>query len=153
MHVGICFCPRCPFVGHTCLMPSPTETKYSFVPPPPLHFLNVVLVISLIFSSSPADLLYSLKYTIFHLPLHILKTFSHTISSSSLPLDPPPSLSHVPCPVLSAYLTVIFLSNLLFYLKHEGIAFFWSICKYLPDYMVSHVGRLLHSCENLSAHI
>lgn len=112
MLMGIFFWPCCPFAGHTYLMPSPTETKYDFVPPPPLHFLNVVLIISLIFSSSPADLLYSLKFTPFHLPLHILKTYSHSISSSSLPLDPAPSLSHVPCPVLSMYLTVISLSCL-----------------------------------------
>ena len=152
MHVSTCFWPRCPFVGHTYLMPSPAETKYNFVPPSPFTFPKCSLNHLLNLHCSPADLLYSLKYMPFPLPLHILKTFSHTISSS-LPLDPAPSLSHVPCPVLSMYLTVIFLSNLLFYPKYECIAFFWSISKVLPDYMASHVGRLLHSCGNLSAHI
>ena len=127
--------------------------KVQFCTPPPLHFLNVALIIILIFSNSPADLLYSLKFTPFHLPLHILKTFSHSISSSSLPLDPTPSLSHVPCPVLSIQLTMIFLSSLFFYTKHESIAFFWSVCKFLPYYTGSPVGRLLHCCENLSIHI
>jgi hypothetical protein len=43
------------------------------------------------------------------------------------------------------YLTVVFLSSQLFFPKHEGIAFFWSIGKLLPDYMASRARRMLSS--------